>query len=324
MHKVRIVFNSFNLDAIAATTQIVNCFHFANLNENSLNPKYVIETVPHSPVYYTPPNSEYDFIFHIGVLMNKLEIKEEANKTNNYFYIGYGQFDNRINHSDFHGAELQEYIGDNAHVITSSFMFDEIVPDSIDNHFGNLTLLSSILMKKYFNEIESISKDDVLYSTIAKYSWGQDPYIWKTFTDQQLGLVHANIEHITKAAFSNTVLNSYTPFHIKENEKQNSVRTIKTRSIINKGLAEHIYGNQKISIRVQSLNCSEEYVQDLARLISRSTDNAVFYQDNKHSRQWWVCGNDKDKISEIIPYYRKHYDRGFIYLVSDMPRMTEK
>lgn len=309
MNKVRIVFNSHNADAMLATAIIIEAIKATEKEDT----KYSIETVPHSPVNYTAPNAEYDFVFCVGAHMNGVELLEESRRTKNLFHISYG--------TDQTGGSLIGLLGPDVHVFTPYHMWGAAVEG--EAYSVSLSKLAIQASKRYFSIYEEETPNDTLRlkicSAFEKYCQNE------TISAYELNLVHENLDGISTSAHDGTLID-YKDVE-KKVEFKNSVRTIKARSIITKGLSSQLYGTQKSSLMVQTLNCSEEYIHDLVRLISFAVDYLVLYQDIKHARQFWIYAKNPamaEEISKLIPHYRSHKDGNIVYLVSDMPSMLSK
>ena len=311
--KIRIVFNDYNVDAFLATSMIINAITDSNNGEMV----YSIETVPHSLMNYVAPNKQTDFTFCIGVNMEMHDILTEAEKATNFFYIAYDKY---VQNEDIvNKLKLKE----GALIFTSDHMWGEELEEAEKRYSKNLCKLTQQLLTKYFAIPSQEQTTDTLkdlINAVEKYCNFYD------ITAKELALVHQNIDIITDSAF-NGKYGFYKPLVENIEIKHNTTRTTKARAIISKGMAKHTYGNQKVSMMVPTLNCSEDYLYDLIRLISYPFETMLLYQDIKHLRQWWIYSSDPakaSKLAEIIPYQSKHQDGKIIYLVTETPRLQEK
>lgn len=312
--KIRIVFNDYNVDAFVATSMIVNAIIDSSSGEDL---EYCVETVPHSLTNYTSPNKESDFTFCIGVNMDMHDILVEAEKATNFFFIGYDRF--------ISGEDITNKLKykEGASIFTSDFMWGEILEEPEKRYAKNLCKLTQQLLTRYFttpsqSEVPQLTKD--LINAVEKYCNFYD------ISAKELALVHRNIDIIVDSAFNGRYA-TYKPVFENIDTKQNSPRTTKARAIISKGMASHTYGTQKSSMIAPTLNCSEDFLYDLIRLMSYPFDTMVLYQDIKHQRQWWIYSNDQAKaarLAEMIPYHSKHQDGKIVYLVSETPKLQEK
>lgn len=318
--KIRIIFNTSNIESMLATNIVIN-----HLKKDDEANHYNIETVGHTHGFVTN-TKEVDWTFCIGANLTNMEILEEAEAATNYHHI-----------VSKGGHAFAELLQDKGLVFSSDFVDGDSIVEEDKMFSPSLAKLTKQVLKKYFTSSFGEEPVDIvgqpkdfhpvpktpetrMMNAVERFCWMENPSIHDIFN------VHNNLDRIVQGAFSGTGCE----YDLKERDadfNSNTARTTLVRNIIKKSLAGHIYGKAGNSYVVQTINCSEEYLHDIVRMVSYAYVSVIVYNDVKHHRQWWVYAKDPEvmeKIANTIPFHEKHYDGKFIYLISDMPKLSDK
>jgi hypothetical protein len=317
---VRIIFNSYNIESMLATCVVIN-----RLKKTTLDVQ--IETIGHT-AGMAMKNKEVDITFCIGTTMSNMELVEEISLTNSFFLI-----------VSKNGSNYLELLGDKGQVFSSDYMWGEAIEEHDKQFSPSLSKLTYQVLRRYFtiaDEVQEEVEDNPncaqyfkshpkspelrMMNAVEKFCWMQNPSIVDIYN------VHNHLDKIHEGAFNGTGC-EYNMLERDSDLTSNTPRITVVRNIIKKALAGHVYGKQNNSYVVQTINCSEEYLYDIVRLVSYAYESVIVYNDFKHYRQWWVYAKNPElmeKIANTIPFHEKHYDGKMIYLISDMPRLQDK
>lgn len=334
MFKIRIVFNRYNIDALCATSMVVNAFRMDFR-------KHLIETIPYSPTDYNPPTHSQgsDYTFMIGTNAEMHENLQEFTRTANFIFINSGE--------NTDGEEIFKLTQGSTLVFMPHFFNGKRLDESIEVAYSkNLSKLTRLALKSiitYKDEECNISTPlvnnlndggELLEVIDAVESYCQ----FQNVGAKAIAIVDKNYDNIIQSAFSGAAIKYYGLESIKDllledpkNSgnylfKENLSRIIKARYFIQAGMANQLYRDQKNSMMVQTIQIVEEYLYDIIRLASYPYDTVVTYQDTKHHRQWWICCKDKiklDKLLSLIPHQKMLLDGNIVHLISDIPKLSQ-
>lgn len=325
--KQRIVFNRTNPESLLATVLLVNALKQLQYN---------VETIPYGLTGYQQPIQSYkaDKTFIIGAQLSRNELHNEAFFCDELIIVDHNMVDDPYS---IGVLELKEQLGNKVKIFTSDFYNDEVVShveDVLSRSLLKLTrvALSQIKMKDItLSELMDPNSDNAedikaIYDSFEAFCNVKD------VSAADILIVHENIDQIYQSAHTGTAIklkgyksisDKIASFNGKPILKENTSRIFKARNFIQNAMTGQLYGDQKSSMLVQTIQVSEEYLYDIVRLASYPNEVVALYQDFKHYRYWWIYSSDNKNahiLANLIPHVRRVTDGVFIQLISHLPK----